>query len=113
MRTYLLVLRRNQAETLAIPEAEMLSRFIQWIQSLQAKGILRVVERLKHSSAGVTIRTSGEVEGPYNEGGESVIGIFLIEVADHAEAKTIARDCPILLSGGSVEIRETEQLENS
>ena len=40
-----------------------------------------------------------------------MIGIFLIEAADHAEAKTIAKDCPILLSGGSVEIRETEQLE--
>lgn len=116
MKSYLLLLRRNQSEALAIPEADMLSRFTEWIQSLQDRKILRSVERLKHSAEGATIRApSGavEVEGPYSEAGEAVIGIFLVEAADHAEAHAIAKECPILLIGGSVEVRETESLPSS
>lgn len=113
LKSYLLLLRRDQSEDLVIAEAEMLNRFIEWIQSLQSKGILRAVERLKHSSEGATIRAPAgvlEVGGPYREAGEAVIGLFLVDAADHAEAQAIAKECPILLAGGSVEIRETESL---
>ncbi|HEV7683169.1 MAG TPA: YciI family protein [Pyrinomonadaceae bacterium] len=116
MKSYLLLLRRNQSEDLAIPEADMLSRFGEWIQSLQSRNVLRFVERLKHSAEGATIRApsgAAEVTGPHSERGESVIGIFLVEVADQAEAQAIAKECPILLVGGSVEVRETDSLPSS
>ena len=111
MSSYLLILRRNQAEELGLPQEEMFTRFKQFTQSLHQRGALRAVERLKPSAEGTTARAhDGTVtlEGPYNGSKESVIGFYLVEADDEATAQAIARECPILLVGGSVEVRETE-----
>ncbi len=111
MSSYMLILRRNQAEELGLPQEEMFTRFKQFTQSLHQRGALLAVERLKASAEGTTVRAhngSVTIEGPHNGSPESVIGFFLIEAADEAAAHTIAKECPILLVGGSVEVRETE-----
>jgi hypothetical protein len=111
MSSYLLILRRDQSEQLGLPQDEMLARFKQFTQGLHQSGALRAVERLKPSAEGTTVRArngSSAVEGPYDGSPESVIGFFLIDAADEAAAHAIARECPILLVGGSVEVRETE-----
>ncbi len=111
MSSYLLILRRNQAEELGLPQEEMFTRCKQFTQSLHERGALRAVERLKSSAEGATLRNlNGKtaIEGPYNGSKEAVIGFFLVEAADEAAAHAIAMECPILLVGGSVEVRETE-----
>jgi hypothetical protein len=111
MSSYLLILRRNQAEELGLPQEEMFARFKQFTQGLHEQGALRAVERLKPAAEGTTVRARNgatTLEGPYNGAKESVIGFFLVEAADAAAAHAMARECPILLAGGSVEIRETE-----
>lgn len=72
---------------------------------------MRAVERLKPSAEGTTARSrqgTVVVEGPYEGSQEGVIGFYLVEAADQEAAHAIAKECPILLVGGSVEIRETE-----
>lgn len=111
MSSYLLILRRNQAEELGLPQEEMFTRFKQFTQSLHERGALRAVERLKPAAEGATVRTQNDsttIDGPYNGSPESVIGFFLVEADDEAAAHAIAKECPILLVGGSVEVRETE-----
>lgn len=111
MSSYMLILRRNQDEELGLPQEEMFTRFKQFTQSLHESGGLRAVERLKPSAEGTTARTHDgtiTIGGPYNGSKESVIGFFLVEAADEAAAHAIAKECPILLVGGSVEVRETE-----
>ena len=111
MSSYMLILRRNQAEELGLPQEEMFTRFKQFTQSLHQSGALLAVERLKASAEGTTVRScngSATIEGPHNGSQGSVIGFFLIEVPDEAAAHAIAKECPILLVGGSVEVRETE-----
>lgn len=111
MGSYMLILRRNQAEELGLPPEEMLTRFKEFTRSLHERGALRAVERLKRAADGSTVRNhngSVAVEGPYNGSPESVIGFYLVEAADEAAAQAIAKECPILLAGGSVEVRETE-----
>jgi hypothetical protein len=111
MSSYMLILRRNQAEELGLPQDEMLVRFKEFTQGLHKSGALRAVERLKPSAEGTTVRNgngSTSFAGPYDGSRESVIGFFLVEAADEAAAREIAKECPILLVGGSVEIRETE-----
>jgi hypothetical protein len=111
MSAYLLILRRDQSRELGVPMEEMFTRFKQFTESLHEKGILRAFERLKPSSEGTTARKrngSIAIEGPYDGLQEAVIGFYLIEVADQGAAQAIAKECPILLAGGSVEIRETE-----
>jgi hypothetical protein len=111
MSAYLLILRRNQAENLGLPQEEMFTRFKQFTQSLHERGALRAVERLKPAAEGATVRNRSDsitIDGPYNGTAESVIGFFLVEADDEAAAHAIAKECPILLVGGSVEVRETE-----
>jgi hypothetical protein len=116
MSSYLLILRRNQAEPLSLPQEEMFTRFKQFTPSLRERGALRAVERLKPSAEGTTARSRNgtvAIEGPYDGSTEGVIGFFLVEAADQEAAHTMAKECPILLVGGSVEIRETELFPRS
>ncbi len=111
MRSFFLILRRNQAQDLGVPQPEMFGRFKAWTESLHDAGVLRGVERLKPAAEGTTLRArDGEVgvEGPCDGSTEDVIGFYLIEAADPVAVQALAWDCPILAVGGSVEIRETE-----
>jgi hypothetical protein len=111
MSTYMLILRRNQTNELGLPQEEMFGRFRDFTVSLHQSGALKSFERLKAASEGTTTRRLDgaiAVDGPYDGSTESVIGFYLVEAVDVAAAQTIAKDCPILLAGGSVEIRETE-----
>lgn len=112
MSSYLLILRRNQARELGLPQEEMFTRFKDFTVALHERGALKAVERLKSSAEARTVRVHNGttvVEGPYDGGsGESVIGYYLVEAVDGAAAEAIARECPILGVGGSVEVRETE-----
>ncbi|MCB0356716.1 MAG: hypothetical protein KDD40_06895 [Bdellovibrionales bacterium] len=46
------------------------------------------------------------VDGPFTETKESLNGYFIFEAKDHDEAIAIARDCPALTHGETVEIFE-------
>lgn len=111
MSSYLLILRRNQSEELGLPQEEMFARFRHYAQSLHQGGALRGVERLKPAAEGTTVRGQNgttRLDGPYDGAQESVIGYFQVEAADAPAVEAIAKECPILLVGGSVEIREIE-----
>ena len=82
-------------------------KFVQWAEKLQREGRLRGVERLQGTD-GRTVRRRGGavvVDGPYVEGKEAVLGFFIVEATDYAEAARIAADCPCVPIGGSVEVR--------
>jgi hypothetical protein len=115
MSTYMLILRRNQAEELGQPQEAMFARFKDFTVSLHKSGTLKSFERLKAGTEGKTLRSHDgaiTLDGPHagsnGSAGESVIGFYLVEAADEEAAHAIAKECPILLVGGSVEIRETE-----
>ena len=55
--------------------------------------------RLVHPTGKVT-------DGPYPESKEIVGGYSLVDVKNYDEAVAIAKECPVLESGGFVEIRE-------
>ena len=54
------------------------------------------------------IRGNGTMvtDGPFIEAKELVSGFYMIKAASHDEASDLAKGCPILRLGGSVEIRE-------
>jgi hypothetical protein len=110
MTSYLLILRRDQSQSLRLAHEEMLERFTAWTRSLQEQGVLRAVERLMPASEGTTVqRHEGEatVGGAY-ESEADMIGFYLLELANEAAAQAIAKECPILAEEGSVEIRQTQ-----
>lgn len=59
------------------------------------------------SQAGRVVKSKSVVtDGPYAEIKEVLAGYMIISAEDFDEAAGIAKGCPIILSGGNVEIRK-------
>jgi hypothetical protein len=72
-----------------------------------------LVERLG-SDWGKTVRRRGGatvVDGPFTEGKEGIVGVFVVEARDMDEAVSIAQACPLVAIGGSVEVRKGVQAD--
>lgn len=77
-----------------------------WRQKLESqKKIVSTGNRL--SKRGRVIKANNVVtDGPYAEIKEVLAGFMVITAEDFEEAVAIAKECPIILSGGNVEIRQ-------
>ncbi|KAA0989221.1 YciI family protein [Dyadobacter aurulentus] len=99
---FVLVFRRDHQSTSPQLEEEDLLMYRKhwqdWYLSLAARRRLaRPVQRL--APQGVTVSREEKVESSV-----TVEGLIFIEAGNYAEAVEIARDCPILLLGGLVEV---------
>lgn len=86
-----------------------IERYSRWADSLRKQGKLVSGEKLAEGGRLVQSQNGGIVDGPFAETKETIGGFFIINAMDYAEAVKIARDCPVLGGGGSVEIREIQQ----
>jgi hypothetical protein len=109
MSQYLLLLRDGDLDLSGASQAErdaLFDRFVKWTESLHARGRLRGVERLARGGAVVRRRGGAiSVDGPFAEAKEAVVGLFIVEAADAAEAHALAQECPSVAHGGWVEVR--------
>jgi hypothetical protein len=111
MSEYMLLLRREPVALDPATATAAMEKFLAWTRSLHERGVLRGTERLSASAQGKTIRSRAgglAVDGPYAEAKEVVVGFYLIEAESHDAAVAMARDCPVLALGGSVEVRQTD-----
>lgn len=88
-----------------MPETEEAQQqtFAAWTQWLTALGG-KVVDGGNPVGVSATVMADGTVVD--NGGANPATGYGLFEAADQAEATAIAKGCPILDSGGSVEMAE-------
>lgn len=105
---YLLIFRENEdAPDIAPEEMEaMFATWMAWAERLGAVGKYDGGNPL--TEQGKVVRgASGEsiTDGPFVEAKEVLCGYFLVKAADLEEACTIAKDCPGLPRGMSVEVR--------
>lgn len=109
MKDFLLVFRMNAGEMPKSSPEEMQAntkRWMDWIGSIAAQN--------KLTDRGNRLAPSGKVlkpnnviaDGPYTEIKESIGGYSIIKADDIDEAAEIAKGCPGLSMGGSVEVRE-------
>ncbi len=77
-----------------------------WLGKFAQKGnILDGGDGLK--ATGRVMRCDGVVsDGPFVESKEVLGGYSIIQAETYEEALEVARECPCLMSGGSIEIRE-------
>jgi hypothetical protein len=112
MNDYVLMLRRDPSVQLTPQQGEeLMKRFVAWSNGLKDSGALKGVERLKAAGEGRTVRQRGgaiAVDGPYTESKEAIAGFYLIQAPSLDAAVAIARECPVVTIGGSVEVRETD-----
>lgn len=90
----------------------IISKYNAWTTKLQNQGCLLDVNKLRDSD-GRVLRGYGEgqvvTDGPYAETKEVIGGYWLITASSYQEAVDLARDCPTLEFGGTIEVREIEE----
>src|SRR5215469_13450355 len=81
-------------------------RWVAWMKDLSAKGHIKDPGHpLADSGRTVRGRQKMVTDGPYAEAKDVVNGFTLIEASDLDEAVELSKGCPILDTGGSVEVR--------
>lgn len=99
------------ASSPASPEQmqQTMNKWMAWFKELGAKGHLKEMGHpLEPSGKTVTGKTVND--GPFAEAKDLVGGFSIIEAKDLAEAAEIAKGCPILEVGGSVEVRPVQKM---
>ena len=108
--TYMFLFRSSADTPTGTPE-EMQAYFqkwMDWIGVMRKKGQYLSGEPLEDQPGRVLRGPRGAKtsDGPFAEAKEVVGGFMLIKAKTLAEAAKIAKDCPGLAAGGSVEVRE-------
>jgi hypothetical protein len=109
MNEFVLVFRRNFKTKEAQPAGEYLQAYLKhwhdWFLCLAALERLAIPVQRWDASGKLLKHDKSVVAGPYTAMNESVGGLIVIKATDYPEASEIAKGCPILELGGTVEIR--------
>ena len=109
MKDFLFVYRAdysNMPQTTPEERQAETKKWMDWIGGIAAQG--------KLTAAGAPLTGVGRVikpnnvvtDGPYMEIKEAIGGYSIVKAASIEEAAELSKGCPILASGGNVEIRE-------
>jgi hypothetical protein len=110
MAKYVLLLRGDPAEWSALAPEDMqriMGRYMTWGDELRAQGREVSGEQLIEPTSALVSRDGDDftvVDGPYIETKECIGGFYVITAADRDDAIAVARDCPVHLHGGTVEV---------
>jgi len=105
---YLLLFRGGDWDRSLSPAElqETMSRFLAWFERLNTDGTLKAGQPLMDEVRIVSGKNGRVVaDGPFAESKEAVGGYFLIDATSLDEAVEIARQCPMLEHGMTVEVR--------
>ncbi len=112
MKEFLLVFRANYAALSdGSPEEQkaMAKKWMDWMGGIAAQNKL-VATGKQMTLNGKVVRANRVVtDGPYTEIKESLVGQCTVRSETLDEAVDLAKGCPVLLSGGNVEVRELKE----
>jgi hypothetical protein len=105
---YLLLFRNNAWYQQLSPEEiqRVMTDWMAWFDGLVAEGRCLGGQSLEHDRQVVRGAERNVTDGPYAEAKESVAGYFILLVDNEAEAVEIAKLCPGLPYGTTVEVRK-------
>lgn len=110
MAQYILLLRgaNEQLDTYSAEELQNLfEKYDAWVEEVKQQDKLRGAQKLKDETRyEVGVKNGKVFDGPFAETKETIGGYFVVECDKVEEAVAIAKRCPVLLHGGSVELRE-------
>jgi hypothetical protein len=84
---------------------DTMTDWMAWFNRLRAEGRCTGGQSLGTETRIVSGQARMVSDGPFTEAKETVAGYFALQVADLEEAVEIARECPTLRFGTTVEIR--------
>jgi hypothetical protein len=109
MKEYLMLIREDLENYGRMTPEEMqkdIEKHIQWVQTLVANGNFKGGNPLMPTGKQVRGREKLVTDGPYVEVKEGIGGYYFLLANSLEEAAEIAKGCPSLEAGGSLEIRE-------
>jgi hypothetical protein len=108
MNEFLIAIHRDMKSKDPSPSPEQMQAaikpFQEWIGNLIAQGKLANPYK-RWDGEGRIVKHESVTNGPYAEIKESLGGLFVARAKDYEEAVEIARGCPILQFGATVEVR--------
>ncbi|HTE10575.1 MAG TPA: YciI family protein [Chitinophagaceae bacterium] len=117
MEDFLFVFRMEIADKEVQPSPEqrqaVMKNWQDWLGAIAAKNKL-VTAGSRLRSEGKVVRPKSMVtDGPYIEMKEAIGGYSIIKAESLAEATELAKDCPIFLIGGNVEVRQIVAMDDN
>ncbi|MBV9392277.1 MAG: hypothetical protein JOY96_10325 [Verrucomicrobia bacterium] len=110
---YLLLIRGTDWDTRLSPEEiqEVMNQFVSWHDGLKQRNIVKAAQPLVNEGKIVSGKGGNSVaDGPFAEAKEAVGGYFLLQVSGQDEAVAIAKECPILSLGATIEVRQIAEI---
>jgi hypothetical protein len=83
---------------------QVMTRWMDWLDRLTREGKVKAAQPLSNQGKTVTWKKGAVVDGPFAESKEAIGGYFLLLVS-FDEAVEIAKECPALKHGVTVEVR--------
>jgi hypothetical protein len=105
---YLLLFRGSSWDKGLSPEQlqKTMDQFMAWFERLKQQGKVKAGQPLERTGKIVSGKNGRIVaDGPFAESKEAIGGYFLLQVDDLDEAVEIAKGCPVLEYGSTVEVR--------
>jgi hypothetical protein len=109
---HLLLFRGTDRDRVLSPEEiqEVMSRWRTWFDRLTQQGKAKAGQPLTNQGKIVSGKKGRSVaDGPFAESKEAIAGYIFLQVADLNEAVEIAKECPGLEYGMSVEVRAVDE----
>ncbi len=109
MKEFLLIFRMDYSKRPGVPEQaeQMMQRWMDWLGKIADEGKL-VTKGNRLQNSGKILKNNVVTNGPYTEIKESIGGYSIIKSESYDEAVEKSKGCPVLLVGGSVEVREID-----
>jgi hypothetical protein len=84
---------------------KIMSEWNQWFDRLSQEGKIIAASPLENEGKIVSGKSGSVADGPFAESKEAIGGFFLLNVPGMGEALEIAKQCPALPQGLTVEVR--------
>jgi hypothetical protein len=92
---------------------KIIERYVAWGAGLREKGALLASDKLADDAGRVMRKGDGKVrvtDGPYSETKEVLGGHYTVSAPSYEAAIDLARDCPHLDYGGTIEVRQIDEM---
>jgi hypothetical protein len=116
MPKYMLLLHDDTSSFAALsPEdiQQVIQKYVEWGNRLRAAGIIVDGQKLTGEPGKVVRKKSGQMrvtDGPYSETKEVLGGYYTIVADSYAQAVERSKDCPHLEYGGTIELRQVDNM---
>jgi hypothetical protein len=104
---YMLLFRGAQWDKDLSPEEiqKIMGQWNEWLERLTMQGKVKAAQPLERDGKIVSGKGGTVADGPFAESKEAIGGYFLLQLDDFNEALEIAKECPALEYGVTVEVR--------